>query len=116
MPLAEKVFEICEEHMDTLATRISYELKRACPKRTGEAASSVRIEKIDRTHIFVGSDNLHFYFADQGNGTAGIPKGEPKKRVMPISGSRGQMIAFRTGPFKNYEGKHFVKEVADRHR
>lgn len=115
MSLVEKVYEICEEQMDTLATRISYELKQACPKRTGEAASSVFIEKMDRTHIFVGSDNLHFYFADQGNGTGGIPKNGARK-PLPISGANGQWIAFRTSPFKNYKGKHFVKEVADRHR
>lgn len=115
MSIVEKVREICEENLDRLAVQIQYELKQACPKRTGEAARSVHIEKTSDTTRFVGSEHLHFRFADQGNGTGGIPKSGQRK-VMPVSGSRGEWIAFRTGPFNNYEGKHFVRDVADRHR
>lgn len=115
MSLVETVFSIAEKRLDTVAMQIQHELKQACPKRSGEAASSVHIEVVDGFTRRIGSTNLHFYFADQGNGSGGIPKSGDRK-VMPISGNRGQWIAFRTGPFKNYEGKHFVKEVADRHR
>ena len=115
MSLTEEVLAIAYNKLDELAVRIQYELKQACPKRTGEAASSVFIEKTGDMSRFVGSTNDHFYFADQGNGTGGIPK-SGKHKVMPISGGRGQWIAFRTGPFNNYEGKHFVRDVADRHR
>lgn len=115
MSLVERVRAISIQELDKLATRISYELKSECPKRTGEAASSVRIEETGEFSRFVGSDNLHFYFADQGNGTGGIPKNGARK-PLPISGANGQWIAFRTSPFRNYEGKHFVKAVADRHR
>lgn len=115
MSLVETVKAIAEKQMDELAIRIQYELKQACPKRTGEAAGSVHIERTSDTSRFVGSDNLHFYFADQGNGYGGIPKSGARK-PLPISGANGQWIAFRTSPFRNYEGKHFVKDVADRHR
>ena len=115
MSLVEKVNAIAKEQMDELAQRIRYELKSACPKRTGEAASSIHIEKISDTQIRIGAENLHLYFADQGNGPGSIPRNGSHK-VMPISGGNGQWIAFRTGPFSSYEGKHFVRDVANRHR
>ena len=115
MSLTEVVRVAMKNELDRLSKQISYELKSACPKRTGEAASSVTITEVSEYAKFVGSTNLHFYFADQGNGTGGIPKSGVRK-PLPISGANGQWIAFRTSPFNNYPGKHFVKEVADRHR
>lgn len=115
MGLVETVKAVAIEELDRVAQRISYELKSACPKRTGEAASSVRIEVVSESARRIGSDNLHFYFADQGNGSGGIPKSGVRK-PLPISGAGGQWIAFRTSPFSNYPGKHFVRDVADRHR
>ena len=118
--LIEAVGGIVQDELDRIAMRIQHDLKAACPKRTGEAASSIHIEDIGTGSVFgagrfIGSDNDHLYFADQGNGTGGIPK-SGKRKVMPISGGRGQWIAFRTGPFNNYEGKHFVRDVADKYR
>ncbi len=115
MGLTDTVKTAITKELDRLSMQIQYELKSACPKRTGEAASSIHIEEEGEFSRFIGSNNLHLYFASQGNGTGGIPKSGERK-PLPISGKGGQIIAFRTSPFRNYEGKPFVRDVADRHR
>lgn len=115
MSLVEIVTTLVEKDMDKVATRIQYELKRECPQRTGEAAGAIHIEDTGQFSKRIGGTNSHLYWADQGNGPGSIPR-DGSRKVMPVSGSRGEWIAFRTGPFNSYEGKHFVKAVADRHR
>lgn len=123
MPLVEKVKGICREHMQELAETIEGELKAECPARSGEAQASIGIEPIDDYHIFVGGSNMHLYYADQGNNQSG-------GRIYP----HGNALAFHgwgkwaggghgkpNGKYvlpsvSAYEGKHFVKKVADRHR
>ena len=106
---------VIEKELDRLATQIQYELKAECPKRTGEAASSIHIENEGKWARFIGSNNLHLYFVSQGNGTGGIPKSGERK-PLPISGAGGQWVAFRTSQFKNYKGNDFITRVANKHR
>lgn len=111
---------VVEEELDKLATRIQYELKRACPKRTGEAAASIHIEMTDKYSRFVGADTstpggLALYYADQGNGGRGTIIKPKRAKALPITNKNGQWIAFRS-QVHGYEGSHFVKAVADKHR
>ena len=110
MSLVEKVEAITKEEMNRLAKTIYGELKAECPKRSGEAQRSIGIEPIDEYRIFVGGENLHLFFADQGNN-------QSKKLILPV---KAKALRFDDGTFhasaKTYEGSHFVKKVADKHR
>ena len=110
MSLVEKVRAICREEMLELARTIEGELKTECPKRSGEAARSIHIEEMDEYHTFVGGTNDHLFFADQGNN-------QRLRTILPV---RAKALRFEDGTFhasaSTYEGKHFVREVADRHR
>lgn len=128
MSLVEKVFALSKEQMMELAKTIEGELKSECPVNSGEARNSIKIEVEDDTHIFVGAHAVfnsktggnggaHLYYADQGNGGSrtliystrkydrrGIP---PGKLSLPWG---------YYSNVKGYDGKHFIKAVADRHR
>ena len=118
MSLVEKVRAITKEGMRELANTIEVELRAECPKRSGEAVRSIRIEEIDENHIFIGGSNLHLYYADQGNGGSGriIRSTRPVDR----NGRPPGKLKFSDGSFHTYAhgytGKHFVRAVADRHR
>lgn len=110
MSLVERVLAISKEHMHELATTIEGELKAECPKRSGEAARSIHTEDVSEFSVFVGGTNDHLFFADQGN----------NQRVRTILPVRAKALRFEDGTFhasaSTYNGKHFVKKVADRHR
>lgn len=110
MSLVEKVRVICKEQMMELAQTIEGELKAECPVRSGEAKASIHIEEIDEEHIFIGGENEHLFFADQGNN-------QSVRTIRPV---RARALHFSDGTFHSkastYKGKHFVKKVADRHR
>ena len=110
MSLVEKVRVICREQLDDLAAEIESELKAECPKQTGEAASAIHIETPDENTRLIGGTNTHLFFADQGNN-------QSKRIIYPV---RAKALRFTDGSFhgsaSTYEGKHFVREVANRHR
>lgn len=121
MSLVEKVRVICKEQMRELAETIEGELKAECPVRSGEAKTSIHIEEIDDEHVFVGGKNEHLFFADQGNAQKYRRFGGKANRRAPnYAGSGSTVLVFNDGsvhPYAStYKGKHFVKEVADRHR
>lgn len=124
---------------DDLAEQILQELKDECPKRSGKTAekgfyisrgghgtgTSVSlggsVGKGGIGSVFVGSDKLTAYWADQGNG------GENKIIMAKHKRKSGAMGALGEYPdgipgigwkqyVHGYEGRHFVKKVADRHR
>lgn len=112
--------DIVQKELDRLATRIQYEMKSACPKRTGEAADSIHIEVDSETSRFIGAytstpGGLALYYADQGNGGRGRVIRPKHAKALPISNKSGQWIAFRAY-VHGYEGSGFIKDVADRHR
>lgn len=109
MSLVEIVNNVCMSELDRVASVIEGELKAACPKRSGEAASSIGIEGggvIRR----IGGTNDHLFFADQGNN-------QSMRVIRPV---RAKALRFNDGSLharaRTYEGKHFVAEVASRHR
>lgn len=114
MSLVEIVNNVCMSELDRVAQVIRYELKSECPKRTGEAASSIGIEGSGVTRR-IGGTNDHLFFADQGNNQSKSRIYPKNAKALPISGSNGQWIAFRAHA-STYEGKHFVEKVAARHR
>ena len=121
MSVTEKVLEITKIRMNELARTIESELKAECPVRSGEARRSIGIEEIDETHIFVGGQNEHLFFADQGNRQKYSYFGGKRNLLAPnYQGGGSRVLKFSDGSIHTYahtyEGKHFVKDVADRHR
>lgn len=110
MSLVEIVNNVCMSELDSLAATIEGELKAACPKRSGVAAGSIGITATSLISRRIGGKNEHLFFADQGN----------NQRLKVIRPVRAKMLRFDDGSLharaRTYEGKHFVKEVADRHR
>lgn len=123
MSVWQKVVEIVNDVMNTEADQILYELRATCPKDTGDTARSFRImgRNDDSTvptiggrglirSVRIGSTKLSAYYADQGNGG--------KSRI--IRPKRKKVLALKDGSYRpyvhGYDGKEFVKWVADRHR
>lgn len=116
MSLVEKVGIAINEQFDIIAQHVRYDLKKACPKRTGEAASAITIQKQSPDVIFVGGSNLHLYYADQGNRPNSGGRIVPTRaKALFITNGKGQRIAFRAS-VSPYEGKHFVRDVANKYR
>ena len=115
MALVEIVETICREQMQDLAQTIEGELKAECPKRSGQAAASIKIEQTSETSYRIGSNDDHLFFADQGNN-------QSKRIIYPKGKAHGgaNVLVFTDGSFhgsaRTYEGKHFVRDVANRHR
>ena len=110
MPLVEIVQSLCEKDMKEIANTIEGELKAECPVQSGEAQASIHVEQKSATSYRIGAANLHLFFADQGNN-------QSKSIIYPV---RRKALQFTDGSFhgsaSTYEGKHFVREVANRHR
>ena len=133
MSLVSKATDIINKAMRTEADTILKELRQACPKKTGKTAKTFHIMSEDSNalvgvsgkgvikRVVIGSTALTAYWADQGNSGSGspiYPKHERKDGRAPVLGKYPKGIpgyGWRT--YVNaYEGKHFVKQVADRHR
>ena len=120
MSLVETVRAITKEQMRELAVTIQGELKGACPSDTGAARGSIQIEEEGEDRIFVGAHasfprngddpGTHLYYADQGN----------DGRSREIYPTRYKALHLKDGSYRGmvhgYDGKHFIKAVADRHR
>lgn len=121
MALVEIVKSICTKSMSEYADIIESELKAECPVDSGEARRSIHKEKMSGTSYRIGGQNLHLFFADQGNNQKYRYFGGKRNRLAPNHKGEGAMrLKFKDGSIhtyaRTYEGKHFVKEVADRHR
>ena len=110
MSIVSSVRSAIIAELDRVSQQIEGELKAECPKRSGEAAASIHIEETGELSRFVGGTNAHLYFADEGN----------NQRLGTIYPVRAKALRFTDGSFhasaSTYEGKHFVRAVADRHR
>lgn len=110
MALVETVKAIARAQVRELAGTINGELKAECPKRTGRAAGAIHIEQTGDTSYRIGGTDDHLFFADQGNN-------QSRSVIYPV---RRKVLKFTDGSFHHsastYEGKHFVEEVANRHR
>ena len=124
MSLVETVRVTVLDQMNNIADRICEDYKRSVKANlehpensSGEAADSIHVEHIGEGRYRIGSNNLHLYFFEEGNGTGGIPKGgKVPKRPMPLTfGSKGKPKGYAMF-VQNYEGKHINKKVADKYR
>lgn len=116
----EVLTDVCQEELDRLAQQIMFDLKRACPKKSGDAASGIHIEVDSPTSRFIGNDTsseagLHLYYADQGNGGPGRVIRPTRSQALRLTDGFGRTKAFRAY-VHGYEGSHFVKQVADKYR
>lgn len=133
MSLWDKVVEIVNVKMNTEAAEILGELKAACPKRTGRTAGTFRIMGKGGggvgttaggllTSVRVGSTDLIAKYADEGNGGSGgriYPHGNAL--AFPgwgkwAGGGNGKGGKYVLPSVSAYDGAHFVRTVADRHR
>ena len=128
MALVETVMAIAREQMQEIAETIEGELKAECPKRTGRAAASIHIEQTGETSYKIGANanfsdysdgGLHLYYADQGNGGGIIKstravdrKGRKPGKLIVMNGMHTMYAPY----VRSYAGKHFIAEVANRHR
>lgn len=133
MSLLSKAIGIANKAMKTEADQILKELREACPKKTGKTARSFRIMSMDADavvgttgqgvtkRVLIGSTRLTAYWADHGNYDSGqkiYPKHTRKDGRTPMLGKYPDGIpgyGWRAS-VNAYEGTHFVREVADRHR
>ena len=91
MSVVEIVERACTEQMGEIADRICGDYKATVESKlkhpgnsSGEASGSIHVEQINRFTYRIGSDNLHLYFFEEGNGSGGIPKHGKPKRPMPL--------------------------------
>lgn len=121
MSLVETVHAGIILQMSGIADTIEGELKAACPRRSGEARRAIHQEKVSDFVIRIGGVNDHLFFADQGNNQSLSYFGGKRNRLAPnFTGSGSRALHFKDGSWhtyaSTYEGKHFVKKVADMHR
>lgn len=111
MSLVEIVETVINKSMDELASEIEGEMKAIVGNhsRSGVALGSIHIENGGHTRR-IGGSNLHLFFLDQGNN-------QTVNVIYPVS---AKALRFTDGTFhkkaNTYNGIHFVREVANRHR
>lgn len=122
MSMVETLTNVVKEELDELANTIYGELRAACPSDSGKARASIHIEAPSEHTRFVGArayfppsgddGGTHLYYADQGN--------RPNASDGRIHPTRSQALRLKDGSFRKsvstYGGKHFIAEVASRHR
>ena len=123
MSVVERVRVACREQMSEIADRICADYKATVDANlkhpgnsSGEASGSIHVEQFGEYAYRIGSNNLHLYFFEEGNGSGGIPKHGRPRRPMPLTfGSRGAPQGYAMH-VSNCAGKHCNKIVADRYR
>ena len=122
MSVLALVEAIVEDQMRDLADMICDDYKKSVQgnlkhpgNSSGQASGSIHVEQTGATSYRIGSNNLHLYFFEMGNGHGGIPKGgRPPKRPMPMTyGTNGTPQGFAMSA-SNYRGKNIKSQVAKR--
>lgn len=114
MSLKAKVEQIIDARTKKIAEQILKELRAECPKQSGRSARSFHIEKNGRNYRVV-STKLSAYYADQGNGGPGREIYPRKAKALKITNGINRTLGYAKY-VHGYDGDHFVKRVADRHR
>ena len=122
MSLRNQIESVIAKELDRVAKQIEGELKAECPVRSGEARNSIHIEETSQFERFVGGNNLHLYYADEGNGGKG-GRIYPHGNALAFHGwgsyagkGHGKGGKYVLPSVSSYDGKHFVRTVADKHR
>lgn len=128
MSLVKIVEDICREQVQEIAETIEGELKAECPTASGMAQASIHIEDFGEFTKRIGAyasfppdgndGGTHLYYADQGNSGSG-PLIFSKRPVDRLGRPPGK-LALKDGSYRSnvssYGGKHFIADVANRHR
>lgn len=123
MSLVEKVNTICRERMEEIANEICQDYKSMVTSNlkhpensSGQAAGSIQVHKMSDTSYRIGSDDLHLYFFEMGNGSGGIPKnGRRPIRPMPMTyGTLGSPKGYAMR-VSNYKGQNIKEKVAKKY-
>ena len=104
--------QICAEYKDAVDANLKH------PENSSHQASgSIHVEKVSDATYRIGSNHLHLFFFEEGNGSGGIPKGGGKPSApMPMTyGANGKPTRFAMHA-SNYKGKHINREVASKYR
>lgn len=109
----------CKEQLDKLAKQVQRELKAAvlAYKPTTKRADTIFIEETAPHKRFVGTEDRGLYFLDQGSAPVEgkhMAFKPPNDWVVttPLD-KRGKVHITRR---RGFNGIHFVRQVADRHR
>lgn len=106
--------EIVDIETKRIAEKIYWEVRRECPKQSGRTARSFRIEKRGSSYAIV-SDKLTAYYAENGNGGPSTLIYPRKAKVLKITNGINRTLGY--APYVHgYDGAHFLREIADRHR
>lgn len=97
-----------------IAEKILWEVRAECPKQSGRSARSFRVEKRGSGYAVV-SDKLSAYYADQGNGGPGRIIYPRRAKALKITNGVNRTLGYAKY-VHGYDGAHYIKEVADRHR
>lgn len=112
--LSEELELIIEARTKRIAEQILSELRAECPKQSGRSARSFHIEKDGRNYRVV-STKLSAYYADQGNGGHSRIIYPRRAKALKITNGVNRTLGYAKY-VHGYDGDHFVKRVADRHR
>ena len=102
-----------EAEMERIANQILGEVQDACPKQSGRTAKSFHIEKRGAHSYAIVSSKLTAYYSDQGNGSGRIyPR---RAKMLKITNGINRTLGYARS-VSTYEGRHYIAEVANRHR
>ena len=114
MSLKSRVESVIDARTKKIAEQILYELRVECPKQSGRSSRSFHIEKNGRNYRVI-STKMTAYYADQGNGGPGRIIYPRKAKALKITNGVNRTLGYAKY-VHGYDGTHFVKTVADRHR
>ena len=97
-----------------IAEEIYWEVRRECPKQSGRTARSFRMEKTENGYQII-SDKLSAYYIENGNGGSGGTIYPRKAKALKITNGINRTLGY-AAHVSAYEGRHFLRDIADRHR
>lgn len=123
--LVERVNTIAEKSVKELADQIAKEMREILRShmKTGNALASIKVHNDGGGRLFIGGyagdgENMGLLYLDQGNGGSGTMIFPNKAPTLRFQGYKGRYRGKWYSPYAvhGYDGIHFVKQVADKHR
>ncbi len=111
----ERLNNVVEEKLDELAKTVQIEMQTLVVNHgtTTHRERLITIDKQSEHSRFVGSTDLGLYYLDQGNGGSGATITPRVKKAMAFNWKGAYWVRTQV---HGYDGIHFVRTVADRHR